>query len=90
MLNDATVAWIEKGYNRREHRQLGTTPYKRLAESTDASRSCSGSDALKAAFRITRERTLGRSDGTVFVEGIRYQVLQPWLHPRTLWIRYAR
>ena len=36
MLNDANVAWIEKDYNRREHRELGTTPDKRLVESTDA------------------------------------------------------
>ena len=90
MLNDATVAWVEQDYNRRQHRELGTTPYKRLAESTDASRPCPGSDELKAAFRIVRERTLRRSDGTVSVEGIRYQVPQPWRHLRTLWVRYAR
>ena len=77
MLNDANVAWIEKDYNRREHRELGTTPEKRLAESTDAYRPCPGSDALKAAFRIIRECALGRSYGTVSVEGIRYQMLQP-------------
>ena len=90
MLNDATVVWVEQDYNRRQHRELGTTPYKRLAESTDASRPCPGSDELKAAFRIVRERTLRRSDGTVSVEGIRYQVPQPWRHLRTLWVRYAR
>ena len=89
-LNDATVAWVEKDYNRRVHRELGTTPYRRLAESPDASRPCPGSDELRAAFRITRKRTLRRSDGTVSVERVRYQVPAPWRHLSTLWVRYAR
>ena len=89
-LNDATVAWVEKDYNRRVHRELGTTPYRRLAESPDASRPCPGSDELRAAFRITEKRTLRRSDGTVSVKGVRYQVPAPWRHLSTLWVRYAR
>ena len=89
-LNDATVAGVEQDCHRREHRELGTTPLKRLIESVDASRPCPGPDELKAAFRITRKRTLRRSDGTVSVEGVRYQVPAPWRHLSTLWIRYAR
>ena len=90
MLNDATIAWLEQDYHRRVHRELGATPHARLAESADASRPCPGSDELKAAFRITRKRTLRRSDGTVSVEGIRYQVPRPWRHLGTLRVRYAR
>ena len=63
---------------------------KRLLDSVDASRPCPGGDELKAAFRITVKRTLRRSDATVSVEGIRYQVPAPWRHLSTLWIRYAR
>ena len=90
MLNDATIAWLEQDYHRRVHRELGTTPHARLAESADASRPCPGSDELKAAFRITRKRTLRRSDATVSVEGIRYQVPRPWRHLATPRVRYAR
>ncbi len=90
MLNDATVAWLEQDYHRRKHRELGMTPHQRLAGSVDASRPCPGSAALRAAFRITRKRTLRRSDGTVSVEGVRYQVPQPWRHLREAWVRYAR
>ena len=89
-LNDATVAWLEQDYHRRKHRELAMTPHQRLAGSVDASRPCPGSTELKAAFRITRKRTLRRSDGTVSVEGIRYQVPQPWRHLRETWVRYAR
>ena len=27
-LNQATVAWVERDYHRRDHRDLGTTPIK--------------------------------------------------------------
>ncbi len=90
MLNDATIAWLEQDYHRRKHRELGMTPHERLAESVNASRPCPGSAELKAAFRITRKRTVRRSDATVSVEGIRYQVPQPWRHLREAWVRYAR
>ena len=90
VLNDATVAWLEQDYHRREHRELGMTPHRRLAGSVDASRPCPGAAELKAAFRITRKRTLRRSDGTVSVESIRYQIPPPWRHLREAWVRYAR
>ena len=89
-LNDATVAWVERDYHRRVHRELATTPLKRLLDSDDASRPCPDGGVLKAAFRITVKRTLRRSDGTVSVEGMRYQVPAPWRHLTTLWIRHAR
>ena len=89
-LNDATVAWVEQDYHRRVHRDLGTTPLNRLLDSTDASRPCPDGDALRTAFRITVRRTLRRSDATVSVEGMRYQVPLPWRHLSELYIRYAR
>ena len=89
-LNDATVAWVERDYHRRVHRELGTTPLKRLVESDDASRPCPDGGALRAAFRITVKRRLRGSDGTVSVEGVRYQVPAPWRHLRELHLRVAR
>ena len=81
-LNDATVAWVERDYHRRVHRELGTTPLKRLVESDDASRSCPDGDVLRAAFRITVKRRVRGSEGAVSVEGVRYQVPAPWRHLR--------
>ena len=89
-LNDATVAWVEHEYHRREHRELRTTPMRRLLDSPDASRPCPESAALRSAFRITVTRTLRRSDATVSVEGVRYQVPAPWRHLRELNLRVAR
>ena len=90
MLNNVTVAWVERDYHRRAHRELATTPLKRLLDSDDASRACPSNDELKAAFRITVTRTLRRSDATVSVEGVRYQVPAPWRHLTTVHLRVAR
>ena len=89
-LNDATVAWVEHDYHRRAHRELGSTPIRRLLDSPDASRPCPESHELQSAFRITVKRTLRRSDATVSVEGVRYQVPAPWRHLRELSLRVAR
>ena len=72
------------------HRELATTPLKRLLDSDDASRPCPDAGALRAAFRIPVKRTLRRSDATVSVEGVRYQVPKPWRHLRELHLRVAR
>lgn len=87
-LNDATVAWAEQAYHRRVHRALNITPLKRLLDSDDASRPCLVRDELGAVFRITVRNTLRRSDGSLSLEGIRYQVPAPRRLLGTLWIRY--
>ena len=89
-LNNATIAWLERDYHRRVHRELGTTPLKRLVESDDASRPCPEAATLRSAFRITVKRRLRPSDGTVSVEGVRYQAPSPFRHFTTLHLRVAR
>ena len=89
-LNDATVTWLEREYHRRVHRETGVTPLRRLARSEDASRPCPGSDELRAAFRIKAKRRVRRSDGTVTVENVRYQLPPPWRHLREIHLRVAR
>ena len=89
-LNDATVTWLEREYHRRVHRETGVTPLNRLTRSEDASRPCPGSDELRAAFRIKVRRRVRRSDGTVTVENVRYQLPPPWRHLREVDLRVAR
>ena len=89
-LNDATVTWLEREYHRRVHRETGVTPLRRLAASEDASRPCPGSEELRAAFRIKVRRRVRRSDGTVTVENVRYQLPPPWRHLREVDLRVAR
>ena len=89
-LNDATIAWIEQEYHRRRHRELGMTPFERLKTSPDASKPCPSMETIRAAFRVVRKRMLRSSDGTISLDGIRYQVPAPWRHLTQCWLRYAR
>ncbi|MYH28572.1 MAG: hypothetical protein F4137_06865 [Acidobacteria bacterium] len=61
-----------------------------LTRSEDASRPCPGSEELRAAFRIKAKRRVRRSDGTVTVENVRYQLPPPWRHLREVDLRVAR
>ena len=45
---------------------------------------------LKAAFRIADTRRQRRSDGTISVQGVRFEVPDAWRHMPELRIRYAR
>ena len=89
-LNDATIAWLEHDYHRRVHRELGVTPLERLKRSDNAARDCPDSAALRSAFRIAVKRTLRRSDGTLSLDGVRFQVPKPWRHLREARVRHAR
>ncbi len=89
-LNDATIAWLEHDYHRRVHRELGVTPLGRLKQSDNAARDCPDSAALGSAFRIAVKRTLRRSDGTLSLDGVRFQVPKPWRHLLEARVRYAR
>ncbi len=90
VLNNATITWLEREYHRRVHRETGATPLQRALESVDASRPCPDGAVLRSAFRIDVRRTVRRSDGTVTVEGVRYQVPTPWRHLRHLDLRVTR
>ena len=89
-LNDATIAWLEHDCHRRVHRELGVAPLQRLKQSDNASRDCPDGAALRSAFRIAVKRTLRRSDGTLSLDGVRFQVPKPWRHLLEARLRYAR
>jgi len=73
-LNQAAQAWVEQDYHRRAHRELGTTPLARMLAGPDVSRPAPPLDALRLAFTRQVTRTQRRSDGTVVVDGVRYEV----------------
>lgn len=89
-LNRITSVWAEKGYNRQPHRSTHQTPMQRLLEGPDAGRDCPDMAALKWAFCIEQERRQRRSDGTVSLGGVRFEVPSRLRHMRRLRIRHAR
>lgn len=90
LLNTATQAWIEQEYHRTIHSELGKTPLQRYLEGPDVGRPSPNSEALRRAFRMEVSRTQRRSDGTVTVEGVRFEVPSAYRALSLLRLRVAR
>jgi putative transposase len=89
-LNQATQAWAEMEYNRARHRELSCSPVERFARATDVLRGSPSSQALRDAFRLQVRRRQRQSDGTISLEGVRFEVPARYRHFRDLTVRYAR
>jgi len=87
-LNQAAQAWVEQDYHRRRHREIDSSPLERMLSGPCVSRTAPGIDALRLAFCRQVGRTQRRSDGTVTVEGIRYEVPSRLRHLPRLTLRY--
>lgn len=68
----------------------GATPLQRFIAGPSVMRDCPDSAALRRHFRIEVKRTQRRSDGTVSLDGIRFEIPQVFGHLRELRLRYAR
>lgn len=89
-LNKATQAWSEIGYNRAEHREIKSSPVERFSESPDVLRLSPSSDALRNAFRLEVTRRQRRSDGTISLAGMRWEIPSRYRHFGKVTMRYAR
>jgi len=88
-LNDATQAWVEHEYNRKVHSEIGEAPTTRFLAGPDVSRPSPDSAALRLAFTRSEDRSQRRSDGTVSIEGRRFEVPNRYRHIERVAIRYA-
>lgn len=89
-LNLATQAWVTQEYHRTVHSELGCTPMQRYLAGPNVGRDCPGSDELRAAFRIEVKRRQRRSDGTVSLDGQRFEIPSHYRHLNDVHLRYAR
>jgi len=90
LLNEATQAWVELEYNKTFHEELGMSPVRRYLEGPDVGRDSPNSECLRWAFRKKEWRTQRRSDGTLRVEGRRYELPSRFRQQQRVLIRYAR
>ncbi len=89
-LNQATQAWAEIEYNRAVHRELSMSPVERFGKSPDVLRESPSSKTLRQAFRQQATRIQRQSDGTISLEGVRYEIPARLRHFRKVVVRYAR
>jgi transposase InsO family protein len=90
LLNEATQAWMEIEYNRATHRETGSSPVDRFARAPDVLRSSPSSTSLRDAFRLETRRSQRQSDGTISLEGVRFEIPARYRHFREVTVRYAR
>lgn len=74
LLNEATQAWVEVEYQRRRHSEINEPPVERALRGPSVGRPCVSSEALRRAFRMETSRLQRKSDGTITVEGVRFEI----------------
>lgn len=87
-LNQTSQAWIEMEYNRRPHDETREAPIERFLKGENVSRPSPESDSIRLAFSVSEIRTQRKSDGTIQVNGVRFEVPSRFRHYDRLNIRY--
>jgi hypothetical protein len=89
LINEATQAWVEMEYNRKFHSEIGGTPLERFLKDRSVLRESPSGEKLRQAFRRRLWRTQRRSDGTISIEGRRFEVPSSYRHVERLLVRTA-
>jgi hypothetical protein len=89
-LNEATQAWVEIEYNRAVHRELSMSPVQRFSQSPDVLRPSPSSQVIREAFRLQTTRVQRAGDGTISLQGVRFEIPARFRHFRQVVVRYAR
>jgi transposase InsO family protein len=90
LLNQATQAWVDLEYNRTKHSETRQKPLDRFMSGPSVARPSPSSEDLTAAFRHQVTRTQRRSDGTITIDGVRFELPNRFGHLRQVTVRYAR
>lgn len=87
-LNQATQAWVEMEYNTKKHDGIGSSPIDKFISIKNVARPSPTDAQLRFAFTAHITRTQRRSDGTVQIDGVRYEVPSRLRHIQKLSLRY--
>jgi transposase InsO family protein len=89
LLNQATQAWVELDYHHQVHSEIGQVPLRRWLGGPSVARECPSAEQLRLAFTAHTTRSQRRSDGTVTLDGVRFEIPARLRHLRKLALRYA-
>jgi len=73
-LNKATAAWAELEYNHEVNEETGQRPIDRMLDGPEVAREAPDSPALRFAFTRRVCRRQRKSDATVSIEGVRFEL----------------
>lgn len=89
-LNDMTQIWVEGDYHQKKHAALqGQTPIECYLKRHNVARSCPDSETLHKAFRRQAKRKQRRSDGTISLQGKRFEIPDQYHGLSSITLRYA-
>lgn len=88
-LNEVTLAWLELDYNRRRHLELGQRPLERYLQGRDVGRPSPSSEELRRAFTAELTRAQRRSDGTITLDGTRFEIPSRYDTLERVHVRFA-
>jgi transposase InsO family protein len=89
-LNEATMAWVELEYQQAQHEEIGTSPITRFQNSQSVARPSPSSEELKLAFRREVPRRQRRTDGSLSLEGKRFEIPAHYRQLTDIRVRYAQ
>jgi len=89
LLNNATIAWIEGEYHHKIHSEIADTPINRYLNGKNVGRNCPEITVLKHAFCDEVTRKQRKSDGTISLEGCRFEIPSRYRHFENITVRYA-
>jgi transposase InsO family protein len=89
-LNEITQAWVELDYHRAVHSEIRTTPLERFLAGPEVLRAAPSPAALREAFRQRVVRRPRRSDATLTLEGVRFEIPSAYRHLPRVSVEYAR
>jgi putative transposase len=89
-LNRSTQAWVEQDYNRGFHEEIKMAPLQRFMQSPNQGRPCPSLATLQHAFCIVGKRVQRRSDGTLSIEGVRFELPNQLRPVSRVTLRYRR
>jgi hypothetical protein len=73
-LNVYTQAWVEQGYNRHFHEAILCTPLERFLSGPNVLRPSPDTKTLRLAFSDQVTRKQRKSDGTISLNGVRFEL----------------
>ncbi len=88
-LNRYTVVWTEKDYNHKTHDELKDTPANRFATGKNVGRSSKSFSDLKKVFCRDITRKQRRTDGTITIDTVRFEIPNRFRTLNELLIRYT-